>query len=118
MSGNWSGTYFVRPGYTKQCFTQMIPAPNYLMNMVVGDFEYGEGEYATNTGILAEPSVLASAINEFNPLQAALNTAQDWINTTYIWGNYTVVVMPACYPEGGLASVNLNFISQTAIVGD
>lgn len=57
MSGNKTGLYYAAPGLYKTCFYSMIPSPNYLMNVVVGDLEYVSMGY--NTGILAEPTILA-----------------------------------------------------------
>jgi len=66
MSGNITGVYQSALGYHKTCFYQQIPAPNYLMAAVVGQLSYqSTGE---NTGILAEPSVLATAAQEFSNL--------------------------------------------------
>lgn len=36
----------------------------------------------------------------------------------YIWGNYTLLVMPPAFPMGGASGPLLAYISDTAIVGD
>lgn len=47
-----------------------------------------------------------------------LDTTEVWMQTPYIWGNYTVVMMPPSFPEGGMANPNLNYASSTTLTGD
>lgn len=47
------------------------------MALVVGDLAYQEMGY--NTGILAEPIVLATAAQEFSNLQAILDTTEAYV---------------------------------------
>lgn len=77
MSGNKTGTYYATYGYQKTCFYNQIPAPNYLMNVVVGELVYAST--GRNTGILAEPSVIAMAETEFDNLQALLDTTENYV---------------------------------------
>ena len=73
---------------------------------------------ATNVGIIAESATMASALSEFSNLQALLDTSEHWMQTPYIWGNYTIVIMPPNYPEGGMSNPLLSYVSPTTIVGD
>lgn len=66
MSANITGTYYAFYGYYKTCFYNQIPMANYLMAAVVGKFEYRSTGY--NTGVLAEPSIIDSAAEEFSRL--------------------------------------------------
>jgi leukotriene-A4 hydrolase len=50
-------------------------------------------------------------------LEEALNKAEAWL-TPYIWGNYTVLVLPPSFPYGGMENPLLTFASPTIIVGD
>jgi len=36
----------------------------------------------------------------------------------YIWGNYTIIILPPSFPEGGMENPLLTFASPTIIVGD
>lgn len=86
------------------------------MAAVVGDLQYQDiGE---TTGVIAEPSVLASAALEFNNTQNILNTVEQFVQTPFIWGSYRIVVMPPSFPMGGASQPMLSYISQTTIVGD
>ena len=38
--------------------------------------------------------------------------------TPYIWGNYTILVLPPSFPYGGMENPHLTFASPTIIVGD
>lgn len=74
MSANITGTYYAFYGYYKTCFYNQIPIPNYLMALVIGDLEYTS--LGDNTGVLAEPSITAAAVEEFSRLQAILDTTE------------------------------------------
>lgn len=116
MSANTTGVYQAFYGYYKTCFYNSVPAANYLMAAVVGDLQYQQiGE---TTGIIAEPSVLASAAAEFDNIQAIVDTTENFVQTPFIWGTYRLVVMPPSFPMGGASQPMLSYISQTTIVGD
>ena len=55
--------------------------------------------------------------NELDTLETLLDTAEEYL-TDYIWGNYTVVVLPPSFPFGGMENPLLTFASPTIIVGD
>lgn len=46
-----------------------------------------------------------------------LDEAEKYL-TPYIWGNYTVLVLPPSFPYGGMENPLLTFASPTIIVGD
>jgi aminopeptidase N len=86
------------------------------MAAVVGNLAYQSlGEY---TGVIAEPIVLATAAQEFSNLEAIVNTVTNYVQTPYIWGNYTIIVMPPSFPEGGTPNPLLCYTSITTITGD
>lgn len=116
MSGNMTGQYFAAYGLYKNCFYNSVPAPNYLMNVVSGILEYTSTGY--NTGFWAEPSIVGVAATDFDNLQALLDTTENWVQTAYIWGNYTIVVMPPAFPESGMSNPMLSYASATTIIGD
>lgn len=120
MSANTTGVYQAFYGYYKTCFYNQVPLPNYLMAAVIGDLSIGQ---ITNFGgpasyIIAEPSVLPSAMAEFSNLQQIVNTVQNWVSTPYLFGSYRIVIMPNVYPMSGMANPMLTYTSQTTIVGD
>jgi leukotriene-A4 hydrolase len=116
MSANKTGIYNSIYGYYKHCFYNEIPIPNYLMAITVGELVYQSIGY--NTGIITEPGQIAKAAAELSDLQQYLDTAEHYIQTPYIWGNYTVVIMPPSFPMGGMENPLLTFASPTIIVGD
>ena len=46
-----------------------------------------------------------------------LDTAENYL-TPYIWGNYTILVLPPSFPMGGMENILLTFASPTIITGD
>jgi leukotriene-A4 hydrolase len=116
MSANKTGIYNAIYGYYKHCFYNEIPIPNYLMAITVGELVYQS--LGTNTGIITEPGQIARAAAELSDLQIYLDTAEHYIQTPYIWGNYTIVIMPPSFPMGGMENPLLTFASPTIIVGD
>ena len=50
-------------------------------------------------------------------LEVYLDTAENYL-TPYIWGNYTILVLPPSFPYGGMENPLLTFASPTIIVGD
>jgi len=57
-------------------------------------------------------------VNEFDNLQAILDTTEQFVNTPYIWGVYRILVMPPAFPMGGMSQPMLSYVSSTCIVGD
>ena len=116
MSANKTGVYGAQYGYYKHCFYNSIPIPNYLMAIAVGELVYQS--VGPTTGVISEPSMIASVASEMSDLQTYLDTAEHYIQTPYIWGNYTVIVLPPSFPMGGMENPLLTFASPTIIVGD
>lgn len=85
------------------------------MAIVVGDLEYRSlGE---RVGVITEPSQIDFVANELETLETLLDEAETYL-TPYIWGNYTIVVLPPSFPFGGMENPLLTFASPTIIVGD
>lgn len=116
MSGNFTGKYQSAYGFYKSCFYNSVRAPNYLMALVVGDLTYQS--LGPTTGIIAEPSIIGVAAQEWDRTQAILNTVEAYVNSPFIWGAYNIVIMPSAFPMGGASQPMLSFLSQTTIVGD
>ena len=50
-------------------------------------------------------------------MEVLLDTTEAYIGN-YIWGNYTILVLPPSFPMGGMENPPLTFASPTIIVGD
>jgi leukotriene-A4 hydrolase len=55
--------------------------------------------------------------NELIDMELLLDTTEEYIGD-YIWGNYTILVLPPSFPMGGMENPLLTFASPTIIVGD
>ena len=85
------------------------------MAIVVGDIEYRS--LGRRVGVITEPSDLDRVANELESLETLLDTTEAFL-TPYIWGTYTVVILPPSFPFGGMENPLLTFASPTIIVGD
>lgn len=54
---------------------------------------------------------------ELEEMELLLDTTEAYIGP-YIWGNYTILVLPPSFPMGGMENPLLTFASPTIIVGD
>ena len=98
-------------------FTNSINIPSYLLALAVGNLVYKST--GPRTGVIAEPGPdsLDRYVNELSDLEEYLNKTEAWL-TPYIWGTYTILVLPASFPYGGMENPLLTFASPTIIVGD
>jgi leukotriene-A4 hydrolase len=115
MSANETSVTPIDDTYTVSRFRCDIPIPSYLMAIVVGDLEYRS--LGDRVGVITEPSDMDRVADELESLQTLLDTAEAYL-TPYIWGDYTVVVLPPSFPYGGMENPLLTFASPTIIVGD
>lgn len=96
-------------------FNMPQPIPAYLIALAVGDLSFKS--MSEQTGIYAEPSILDSAIAEFDDTQAMIYAANDMFGT-YQWGRYDLLILPPSFPYGGMENPRLSFITPTVIAGD
>ncbi len=89
--------------------------PPYLIAIGVGNLEFAA--MSNQTGVYAEPSVLESAVAEFNDTQAMIE-ANEKLYGPYRWGRYDLLILPAAFPFGGMENPRLSFITPTVIAGD
>lgn len=117
MSANESEPVKNQDGTTTYNFKNTIPIPSYLLALAVGNLSYKAT--GPRTGVIAEPGpdVLDFYVKELSDLETYLNKAEAWL-TPYIWGTYTVLVLPPSFPYGGMENPLLTFASPTIIVGD
>lgn len=108
-SSNLNGTHYITS------FSNEIPIPSYLIAIAVGDLEYRS--LGPRVGVITEPSQMDKVATELAELETLLDTTEAYIGD-YIWGNYTVIVLPPSFPMGGMENPLLTFASPTIIVGD
>ena len=96
-------------------FYNQIKMPSYLIAIAVGDLEFRSlGE---RVGVITEPSQMDKVANELDTLQSLLDETEKYL-TSYIWGNYSILVLPPSFPFGGMENPLLTFASPTVIAGD
>jgi len=115
MSANETAVTAFNATHNESLFRCDIKIPSYLMAIVVGDLEYRS--LGRRVGVITEPSQMDRVASELDTLENLLDTAEAYL-TPYIWGNYTVVVLPPSFPFGGMENPLLTFASPTIIVGD
>lgn len=115
MSANETKVEQVDDDHKVYHFKNDIKIASYLIAIAVGDLEYRS--LGPNTGVITEPSFMDQCAEELENLQVMLDTAQSYL-TPYIWGNYTILVLPPSFPMGGMENILLTFASPTIITGD
>jgi leukotriene-A4 hydrolase len=96
-------------------FKNEIKIATYLIAIAVGDLEYRS--LGKRVGVVTEPSFMDKCASELENLETMLDTAESYL-TPYIWGNYTILVLPPSFPMGGMENILLTFASPTIITGD
>lgn len=115
MSANETGLAAYNATHNVASFYCAIPIPNYLMAIAVGDLVYRS--LGRRVGVITEPSQIDFVANELIEMEVLLDTTEAYIGN-YIWGNYTILVLPPSFPMGGMENPLLTFASPTIIVGD
>lgn len=96
-------------------FNNQIKMPSYLVAIAVGNLAVKKaGDRAT---IIAEPGPLDDYAKELYNVSGLLNMTEEYL-TPYIWGTYSILVLPPSFPYGGMENPLLTFASPTIIVGD
>ena len=115
MSANETGVWPVSDTHNVAVFSCDIPIPCYLIAIAIGDLEYRS--LGPRVGVITEPSQMDKVANELSDMGMLLDTVEEYMGP-YIWGNYTVIVLPPSFPMGGMENPLLTFASPTIIVGD
>ena len=89
--------------------------PSYLIALAVGDLEYRS--LGRRVGVVTEPSQIGAAATELENLEELLDEMEKYL-TPYVWGNYSILVLPPSFPFGGMENPLLTFVSPTIITGD
>ena len=114
MSANETGV-MSHDNYSTASFSCAIPIPSYLIAIAIGDLEYRS--LGARVGVITEPSQMDKVANELEDMGALLDAVEAYMGP-YIWGNYTIIVLPPSFPMGGMENPLLTFASPTVIVGD
>jgi leukotriene-A4 hydrolase len=96
-------------------FRMPQPVPSYLLAIAVGDLEFRP--FDSRTGVYAEPSVVAAAVNEFADTPKMMEAAEA-LYGPYRWERYDLLVLPPSFPYGGMENPRLTFLTPTIIAGD
>ena len=92
-------------------FQMEYPIPSYLMALSVGNIKFQS--VGRNTGIYAEPSMLAKSVAEFEDMQEMVDSAEA-LYGKYRWGKYDVLVLPPSFPFGGMENPRLTFATPVS----
>ena len=96
-------------------FANDIHIPSYLLALAMGDLEYKS--LGRRVGVITEPSQMEKVATELEDMGDLLDAVEAYMGP-YIWGNYTIIVLPPSFPMGGMENPLLTFASPTIIVGD
>merc|ERR1719329_987350 len=116
MSANETGTHSLNLTHYITSFSNEIPIPSYLMAIAVGDLEYRS--LGRRVGVITEPVNMDFVANELENLETMLDTVEDYLKVPYVWGNYSILILPPSFPMGGMENPLLTFASPTIITGD
>lgn len=115
MSANETSVRSISETHNESRFHCAIPVPSYLMAIVAGDIEYRS--LGRRVGVITEPVQMEKVAEELVDLEKMVDEVEKYL-TRYIWGNYTIVILPPSFPMGGMENPLLTFASPTIIVGD
>jgi aminopeptidase N len=117
MSADHAGTETEKDARGRRVyrFTMDKPIPPYLIALAVGDIAFRP--IGTNTGVYAEPSVVARAASEFGEVDQMIAAAEK-LYGPYRWGRYDLLVLPPSFPFGGMENPTLTFATPTILAGD
>ena len=116
MSANLTGVMPLPT--TKQkvySFKNQIKMPSYLIAIAVGNLE--QKEVGRRCSVITEPEQMDMVSKELEDLEQMLDGVENYL-TPYIWGNYSILVLPPSFPVGGMENPLLTFASPTIITGD
>ena len=96
-------------------FYNQIPISSYLIAIAVGELEYRS--LGHRVGVITEPCRIDAVAWELEELETFVDKAEGYL-TPYIWGHYTILILPPSFPMGGMENPLLTFASPTIITGD
>ena len=106
--------------HTVFTFQNDIPMASYLIALAVGNLEetrMGTTAGKNRTSVITEPEKMAETVECLKSLPTLLDNAETYL-TPYIWGNYSIIVLPPSFPMGGMENPLLTFASPSIITED
>lgn len=89
--------------------------PSYLIAIAVGNLEYRS--LGRRVGVITEPENINLSADVLENLEELLDSVENYLGP-YVWGNYTILVLPPSFPFGGMENPLLTFASPTIITSD
>jgi len=93
-----------------------IPIPSYLLAIVIGNLK--SQKIDERTSVITEPDNIVNYSAILGSLGNLLNQTEAYVRFPYVWGTYTIVVLPPSFPVGGMENPLLTFASPTVMVPD
>ena len=117
MSANTTSIQEYNSTHTIATFDAAIKIPSYLIAIVVGDLEERSLGGSNRVSVISEPAYMDAAVEEFSELPEILDIVEAYL-IPYVWGNYSIVIMPPSFPWGGMEHPLVTFASHTLLTGD
>lgn len=115
MSANSTGMRFWNLTHTAYSFENTIPMPSYLIAIAVGYLDVRSLD--ARTSVITEHCKIDEVASVLDTVPDLLNRMEAYI-TPYIWGTYSILVLPPSFPMGGMENPLLTFASPTIITAD
>eukprot|EP01029_Cantina_marsupialis_P028276 TRINITY_DN775948_c0_g1_i1.p1 TRINITY_DN775948_c0_g1~~TRINITY_DN775948_c0_g1_i1.p1 ORF type:complete len:661 (+),score=196.27 TRINITY_DN775948_c0_g1_i1:322-2304(+) len=115
MSALNVGEPIVDGEFTTFKFKQSVVTPSYLVALVVGNLE--RKQIGERSFVMTEPEMLEESCEEFSETEEFIVTGEKFLGP-YVWGEYTVLVLPPSFPYGGMENPCLTFVTPTLLAGD
>jgi len=97
MSGNRTGAVTLNATHTITTFRCDRLIPSYQLALIVGDLEMRA--LSDRVYVFAEAPYIDAAVAEFEDIPSILDSTEAYL-TPYIWGDYSIFVMPPSFPWG------------------
>jgi leukotriene-A4 hydrolase len=89
--------------------------PSYLIAIAVGYLDVHTLD--SRTAVITEHCKIDEVAEVLESVPELLNKMETYI-TPYIWGHYSILVLPPSFPMGGMENPLLTFASPTIITSD
>lgn len=70
------------------------------------------------TNIISEPDKINDYAKVLSEIGTLLTMTESYLKIKYIWGSYSILVVPPSFPVGGMENPLLTFASPTIMVKD
>jgi leukotriene-A4 hydrolase len=115
MSANSTGSRIWNMTHTAYTFDNQIPMPSYLIAIAVGYLDVRPLD--SRTAVISEHCFVDEVAETLASVPELLTKMETYL-TTYIWGHYSILVLPGSFPMGGMENPLLTFASPTIITSD